>query len=108
MLNREAHHMNCSTVNHLAKCAIPIPAGGLWFCYILCCSDDTFYTGITNDLKKRLEAHNAGTAAKYTRGRRPVELVFMENCTDKSAALKREMKIKSLARAQKLALLGRA
>ena len=108
MLSREARHVNFSTVNHLAKCAIPIPAGGLWFCYILCCSDDTFYTGITNDLKKRLEAHNAGTAAKYTRGRRPVELVFMENCTDKSAALKREMKIKSLARAQKLALLGRA
>ncbi len=100
--------MNCLTENYSAKFVIPIPAGGLWLCYILCCADDTLYTGITNDLKKRLEAHNAGTAAKYTRGRRPVELVFVENCTDKSAALKREMKIKSLARAQKLALLERA
>ena len=58
-----------------------------WLCYILRCADDTFYCGITVDLVKRLAAHGQGTAAKYTRGRGPVELVFMENCADKSAAL---------------------
>jgi putative endonuclease len=55
-----------------------------------------------------LAAHNAGTAARYTRGRGPVELVFVESCTDKSAALKREMKVKSLSRTNKLALIGAA
>jgi putative endonuclease len=71
----------------------------------MCCADNTLYTGITNDLEKRLAAHNAGTAAKYTRARGPVELVFVESCSDKSIALKREMEIKSLARAEKQALI---
>ena len=77
----------------------------IWSCYILCCVDDTLYTGITNDLEKRLAAHNEGTAAKYTRARGPVELVFMEDCADRSAASKREMAIKSLTRAEKLVLI---
>ncbi len=77
-----------------------------WVCYILQCSDGTLYTGITNDLEKRLAAHNAGTAAKYTRARGPVAPVFVEACTDKSAALKREMEIKGLTRAGKLALVN--
>ena len=76
-----------------------------WFCYILRCADDTLYCGITNDLEKRLAAHNAGTAAKYTRARGPVVLVFVEAHTDKSAALKREMEIKALTRAEKLMLI---
>ncbi len=76
-----------------------------WCCYLLRCADDTLYCGITNDLDKRLAAHNAGTAAKYTRTRGPVELVYVEPCTDKSAALKREMAIKQLTRAGKLALI---
>jgi len=80
----------------------------IWSCYILRCADDTLYTGITNDLERRLAAHNAGTAAKYTRTRRPVELAFMEGCADKSAALKRELQIKSLSRASKLALIESA
>ncbi len=79
-----------------------------WVCYILCCADDTLYCGITNDLDKRIVTHNAGTASKYTRGRGPVKLVFVESCVDKSAALKREMEIKSLSRAKKLALCLRA
>ena len=79
-----------------------------WLCYILRCADDTFYTGITNDLAKRLAAHNAGTAAKYTKTRIPVEVVFVENCIDRSAALKRELQIKSLKRPDKLALIGSA
>ena len=77
-----------------------------WVCYLLECADDTLYCGITNDLEKRLAAHNAGTASKYTRARVPVELVFVEQCDGKSAALKREMAIKKLPRTKKLALIG--
>lgn len=79
-----------------------------WYCYLLRCADDTLYCGITNDIEKRLAAHNAGTASKYTRARVPVELVFVEPCPDKSAALKREVAIKSLKRGDKLALLAEA
>jgi putative endonuclease len=101
-------NLPASKTRHRGKSTVAIPPGGGWLCYILCCSDDTFYTGITNDLEKRLAAHNSGTAARYTRGRGPVELVFAESCADKSAALKREMKIKSLSRTKKLALIGAA
>jgi putative endonuclease len=76
-----------------------------WLCYILRCADDTLYTGITNDLDKRLAAHNAGTAAKYTRARGPVELVFVEGSADRSSASKREIEIKALVRVEKLALI---
>lgn len=76
-----------------------------WCCYLLRCADGTLYCGITNDLDKRLAAHNAGTAAKYTRARGPVELAYVERCEDKSAALKREMAIKALPRAAKLVLI---
>lgn len=77
-----------------------------WCCYLLRCADDTLYCGITNDLEKRLLAHNAGEGAKYTRGRGPLVLLYSESCADKSAALKRELQIKRLARAEKLALCG--
>lgn len=77
-----------------------------WLCYLLRCADDTLYCGITNDLEKRLVAHNAGEGAKYTRGRTPVVLLYRESCADKSAALKREIKIKRLGRTEKLALCG--
>jgi putative endonuclease len=100
--------MHPSISNLPAKCSVAIPPSGNWLCYILCCADDTLYTGITNDLEKRLAAHNAGTATKYTRGRVPVELVFVECCADKSSALKREMEIKSLLRTEKLALIESA
>lgn len=100
--------MDSYTPNHQAKCAVAIPPGGIWLCYILCCADNTLYTGITNDLEKRIAAHNAGTAAKYTGARGPVELVFAECCANKSAALKREMEIKSLVRAEKLRLIAAA
>jgi len=76
-----------------------------WICYLLRCADDTLYCGVTNNLDKRIAAHTAGTAAKYTRARRPVELVFMQDCSDKSTALKREMEIKNLSRTEKLALI---
>ena len=76
-----------------------------WVCYLLRCADDTLYCGITNDMEKRLAAHNAGEGAKYTRGRLPVSVVYSESCEDKSAALKRELKIKRLPRRAKQALL---
>ncbi len=79
-----------------------------WVCYLLRCADDTLYCGITNDLEKRLAAHNAGIAAKYTRARGPVELVFTESCTDRSDASKREMAIKNLTRTDKLVLIESA
>ncbi|HEY0666049.1 MAG TPA: GIY-YIG nuclease family protein [Gallionella sp.] len=80
-----------------------------WHCYLLRCADDTLYCGITNDLEKRLAAHNAGTASKYTRVRVPVELVYTEPCADRSAASRREREIKALKRAEKreLTQLGR-
>ncbi|GAB4121562.1 MAG: hypothetical protein Fur0040_01740 [Sideroxydans sp.] len=77
-----------------------------WVCYLLCCADDTLYCGISNDLERRLAAHNAGQGAKYTRGRTPLRLVYVEACADHSAALKREREIKSLPRSAKLALCG--
>ncbi|MDD4912577.1 MAG: GIY-YIG nuclease family protein [Sideroxydans sp.] len=77
-----------------------------WVCYLLQCADNTLYCGITNNLDKRLTAHNAGEGAKYTRGRAPLMLVYQEACADKSAALKRERQIKSFSRAQKRLLCG--
>lgn len=78
-----------------------------YWVYILRCADGTLYTGCTNDLSRRLAAHNAGKGAKYTRSRRPVELVYREEFPDKSAALRREAAIKGLSRGEKLALIQR-
>lgn len=71
------------------------------YVYILRCSDDTLYTGWTNDLEKRIEAHSNGTGAKYTRGRGPVELVYFEEFDDKKDAMKREYEIKKYTRSKK-------
>ena len=79
-----------------------------WWVYILRCADGTLYTGATNDLDRRLAAHNAGRGAKYTRARRPVALVYREEEADKSAALQREAALKKLARAAKLRLIAGA
>ncbi len=77
----------------------------IWYCYLLRCADETLYCGISNNLDKRLAAHNDGNGAKYTRTRIPVALVYSEKCADRSAASKREMAIKKLPREKKLALL---
>lgn len=77
-----------------------------WTVYILRCGDGTLYTGCTNDLPRRLEAHQKGKGAKYTRSRPPVELVYQEEAPDKSAALRREIAIKRLSRWEKLALIA--
>jgi putative endonuclease len=79
-----------------------------WWCYILQCADATLYTGITNDLDKRLAAHNAGTASKYTRVRLPVSPVYREACENRSTASKREAQIKRLTRQQKITLINSA
>lgn len=76
-----------------------------WKLYILRCADGSLYTGITTDIEKRFAAHNAGKGAKYTRGRGPLELVYSENCESHSAALKREIEIKTLTRDEKLKLV---
>lgn len=76
-----------------------------WYLYILRCGDGTLYTGITTDVEKRLEAHRAGTGAKYTRGRGPLELVYREECGSHSDALKREIAIKKMSRKQKEQLI---
>ena len=74
--------------------------------YILRCQDGTLYTGWTNRLSHRVEAHNQGRGAKYTKARRPVTLVYWEKVPDKAAALRREREIKKLSRAEKLALIA--
>ena len=76
------------------------------YAYIVKCSDGTYYTGYTNDLEKRLLAHNAGKGAKYTRNRLPVEMVYFEEYEDKSEAMKREYAIKRLTRKQKEKLIS--
>lgn len=73
--------------------------------YILRCSDGSLYTGWTNDIKKRLKAHNEGTGAKYTRGRTPVELVYLEVFETKQEAMKKEAAIKKLTKGDKLQLI---
>jgi len=73
--------------------------------YILRCGDGSLYTGITNDLEHRLAVHNSGKGAKYTRSRLPVEPVYWETVPDKPAALRRELAIKALSRAEKLKLI---
>lgn len=75
-----------------------------WQVYILECADGSLYTGIARNLDERIAAHNNGTGAKYTRGRRPVKLVYQENVTSRSIALRREITIKKLTRADKLRL----
>ena len=76
--------------------------------YMLRCSDGTLYTGIAVDARRRLREHNSGKGAKYTRSRLPAELVYTEQQPDKGSALRREIEIKKLTRAQKLALIEKA
>jgi len=72
-----------------------------WFVYMLRCADGSLYTGITTDVSRRCSQHNAGTASRYTRGRRPTELVHQEAYASRSLALKRELAIKALSREEK-------
>ncbi|WP_018131716.1 GIY-YIG nuclease family protein [Effusibacillus pohliae] len=75
------------------------------YVYIVECKDGTLYTGYAMDLRKRLQEHNSGQGAKYTRGRGPVRLRYVEICPDKSSAVRREWAIKRLDRRRKQALI---
>lgn len=78
-----------------------------WYAYIVRCSDDTFYTGITKDVERRVQEHNHSDllGARYTRGRRPVRLVFQEACAGRSEATKRERELKRLSKQEKKILI---
>lgn len=78
-----------------------------WFVYMLRCGDGTLYTGVTDNVERRLAAHRVGKGAKYTRGRGPLKLVYQEQVPDKSAALRREYQIKQLTKQKKEALLAK-
>lgn len=77
----------------------------MWTVYILRCADDTFYTGITNDIDKRIQSHTDGTGARYTRGRGPFTLEYTEDYDNRSEATKREIALKKLSRAEKESII---
>ncbi|MFZ5881796.1 MAG: GIY-YIG nuclease family protein [Chloroflexota bacterium] len=77
------------------------------YCYIVECADGTLYTGWTTDPERRVKTHNAGRGAKYTRTRRPVQLVYVEELPDRASAMKRERAIKALPREKKMKLTKR-
>lgn len=78
----------------------------LWVVYILKCADGSLYTGVTNNLKKRVLAHQEGKGAKYTKGRLPLKVIYHEKLPNRSEALKREIVIKQLDRLEKLKLIS--
>lgn len=78
----------------------------MYYVYILNCKDDTLYCGYTDDINKRLEVHNSGKGAKYTKSRLPVNLVYKEEFDSKVEAMKREYAIKQLTRKEKLLLIN--
>lgn len=90
-------------ISLLRKGGIFVP----WYVYILRCGDGTLYTGITDDVERRLAVHRTGKGAKYTRGRGPLELAYTEQVPDRSAALRREAAVKKLSRKGKEALIER-
>ena len=86
---------------------IPAPANeAAWSLYILKCCDGSFYTGVTNDVDRRFRAHQEGRASRYTRTRRPVEIVYREACGSRSQALSRECAVKSMGRKGKEGLVA--
>jgi len=82
-------------------------SGEKWSLYILRCCDGSFYTGITNNLERRLKMHQAGKASRYTRTRGPVEMLYSETCDDRSSALIRECEVKEWPRSRKAALIAK-
>ena len=78
----------------------------IWYVYILLCNDGTLYTGITKELSKRIDKHNKGQGAKYTKPRQPVKLLYSEPAIDRSSASRRERNIKMLSRSAKFELIN--
>lgn len=99
---RRKQHMTDQNARKIEK--IEKETGHAWV-YLLECADNSLYCGWTDRIEHRLSAHRNGTASKYTRSRRPVTLVYLEECGTKSLALKRELQIKKLSRKEKLKLL---
>jgi len=83
-----------------------VTAGAIWCLYILGCCDGSFYTGVTTDIDRRLREHQEGKASRYTRIRRPVVLVYQEECGTRSQSLARECAVKSLSRRRKEELIS--
>ncbi len=77
----------------------------MYFVYLLTCADDSIYTGIATDVKRRFAEHMKGTASRYTRAKKPVKIIYTEKYSDRSSALKREAEIKKWPRSAKLALV---
>jgi len=86
---------------------VPGPTSTGWHVYVVRCADTTLYTGIARDLQARITQHNTGRGAKYTRGRRPVTLIYQEAAADRGAALRREHEIKRMAPQAKRALVAK-
>lgn len=84
----------------------PKRRGEKWSLYILKCADSSLYTGIAKDIQKRFQMHSEGKGARYTRTRRPLEIVYQETCKSRTHALVRECAVKALPKVKKLALLG--
>lgn len=89
---------------HIVAAKLSTMASNAWV-YLLRCSDDSLYCGWTTDLERRLEAHNAGKASRYTRRRLPVQVVYARQMVNRSAAMREEARIKRLRRPKKLALI---
>ena len=102
-ITTEEHLQQLERKNEQLKLALALKDDG-WFVYILLCHDNSLYTGITKDLQRRLQEHNDGVGAKYTRGRRPVSLFYWERQPNRASATSRENAIKSLPRPEKLLL----
>ena len=80
-----------------------------WFLYVVQCSDGSLYTGVTTDIERRIREHNGSKrGAKYTRGRRPVKLIYVKDCRDRFEALREERKFKSLSRKEKLKIIEKS
>lgn len=77
-----------------------------WYVYILKCGDGSLYTGITNNLEKRMQEHEKGAGAKYTRGKAPFTIIYKESCPDRRDASRKEAEIKKLTRSEKMVLCG--
>lgn len=90
----------------VCKTKIPAATASFWSLYILKCCDGSLYTGISNDIDRRFLAHQEGKASRYTRTRRPVALVYREECGSRSAALSRECAVKTLSRKKKEDLIA--
>ncbi len=102
----EAKAKELAVLRLAGELARGVTAKAGWVVYLIRCADGTLYTGVTNDLARRIATHNAGTAARYTRSRLPVTLVYQESQANRSAALRREAAIKRLSRAAKENLVG--